>query len=108
MLAARAAGDDLATAIEAVTDWATFAANIDAAEALTRAESFDVLDEADQCYPSIRRYAPVLLEVIEFQGIAASGPVLEALVILRRLYTGEIRKVPVDAPVSFVRERWER
>lgn len=108
VLAARAAGDDLATAIEAVTDWATFAANIDAAEALTRAESFDVLDEADQCYPSIRRYAPVLLEVIEFQGIAASGPVLEALVILRRLYTGEIRKVPVDAPVSFVRERWER
>ena len=34
------------TAIEAVTDWETLAANVDEAEALTRPESFDALDEA--------------------------------------------------------------
>lgn len=108
VLAARATGQDLAGAIEAVTDWETLAVQLGEAEALARPESFDSLDEADQCYPAIRRYAPVLLEVIEFRATAASEPVLAALAILRRLYAGEIRKVPSGAPVSFVRERWEQ
>lgn len=107
VLAARAAGQDLAGAIEAVTDWETLAAQLDEAETLTRPETFDILDEADQYYPGIRRYAAVMLEIIDFRSTPASEPVLAALTILRRLYAAEIRKVPVGAPVSFVRERWE-
>jgi TnpA family transposase len=107
VLAARKAGKDLADAIEEVIGWDAFEANVAEAEALTRPESFDGLDQAEHHYASIRRYAPALLNVIEFGGTPACEPLLQALGILRRLYAGTIRKVPPDAPTGFVRERWQ-
>jgi len=47
-----------------------------------------------------------MLEVLTFTGTTAMKPLLSALEILRRLSADEIRKIPADAPTSFVRERW--
>lgn len=107
VVAAHKAGRDLSQTIETVIGWDAYEANLDEAEALARPASFDSLDHAEQHYQSIRSYAADLLEVIEFRGIPACAPLLEALEVLRRLYAGTIRKVPLDAPTSFVRERWQ-
>jgi len=108
LIAAREKKTDAFAAIETVLSWEEFLARVSEAEALAQPEEFDYLDHIEAHYIQIHRYAPTLLRTFTFAGIPAMKPLLSALDVLRRLHTDEIRKIPPDAPDSFVKPRWKR
>ena len=106
LVTARDEKSDPFAAIEAVVSWDTFVQSVAQAEQLAKRESFDYLEHIEPHYRTIHRYAPQMLQGFVFDGGGSVKPLLSALEILRRLSADEIRKVPEDAPRSFVKERW--
>jgi hypothetical protein len=58
-------------------------------------------------YPQIRRYAPSLLEQFDFQAAPGGEDVLDAIELLREMNATGKRKLPDDAPTSFIGGQWE-
>lgn len=106
LIAARQKKLDPFAAIESVISWQAFEASVTEAEGLSRPPDFDALDNVEEHYRPIRRYAPQMLQTLEFQGTAPTKSLLMGLEILRRLYADEFRKIPPSAPTDFVKERW--
>jgi TnpA family transposase len=107
LLEARRNGSDPFRAIEAVMPWEEFTQNVTEAEKLAQPEHFDYLHRIGDGYSQIRRYAPAFLEVLHLKAAPAATDVLTAVETLRSLNADNTRKVPADAPTSFVRKRWE-
>jgi TnpA family transposase len=91
-------------AMEAVLPWETFVTSVQEARTLVRPADFDYLDLLDDHYSHIRKYAPELLETFTFHAAPSSQSVAEALTLVRDLGR---KKVPENAPVDFVKPRWE-
>jgi len=91
-------------ALEAVLPWETFVTSVQEASTLARPTDFDYLDLLDDHYSHIRKYAPELLETFTFHAAPSSQPVAEALTLVRDLGR---KKVPENAPLDFVKPRWE-
>ena len=99
---------DAFSAMESVMSWEDFVKSVDEAEKLARPGEFDSLALVlDRC-PQIRRYASQFLDAFEFRALPASEDLLKAIRLIRELNTSRTRKVPEDAPRTFVRKRWER
>lgn len=107
LIEAREQKSDAFAAIESVVSWESLAASIAQAEQLAQRESFNPLEHIDPHYRAIHRYAPLMLEVFEFQGHSSMKSLLAALPVLRRLGADEIRKVPSDAPTQFIKGSWK-
>jgi len=107
LVAAREQGRDPFAAIEAVVSWEVFSASVSEAEQLARNEDFDALSLITDHYPQLRRYAPILLETFEFRPVPAARDLVDAVEVLRGINRDGMRKVPPDAPVSFIRKKWE-
>jgi hypothetical protein len=60
-----------------------------------------------ESYDQVRRYAPALLETFDFRAAPAVAPLMAAIDTLRVMNRSNARKVPDDAPTSFVRKRWQ-
>ena len=65
------------------------------------------LDEICSYHSYLRRYLPTFFE-LPFQAEPGSHNLLEALTIVRRLDQGELRKLPLSAPVDFVPPTWRK
>jgi len=57
--------------------------------------------------PTLRRYTPHFLAVLEFEAAPAARAVLAAIDTIRRMNESGSRVVPPDAPTAFVRARWK-
>jgi len=108
LLEARQSGTDPFAAIETVVSWKDFAASITEAQKLAQPEDFDFLYRIGEGYATLRRYAPDLLNVLGLHAAPAAKPVLDAIELLREMNAGNIRILPGDAPLDFIRERWAR
>jgi TnpA family transposase len=108
LLEAKQSGGDPFAAIEAVLSWDAFAASISEAQKLAQPEDFDFLYRIGESYATLRRYAPELLDVLKLHAAPAAKPVLDAIDLLRAINLGNTRKVPADAPVGFIRKRWDK
>ncbi len=106
LIAARETGEDPYGALESVLPWDRYVKSVEQAEDLSGPEDFDYLDLIGSRYGWMRRYAPTLLEAFEFKAATASMPLLRGIELLRELNEAGRRKVPDDAPVSFVKPRW--
>ncbi|MGC5888004.1 Tn3 family transposase, partial [Ralstonia pseudosolanacearum] len=95
-------------AIEAVVPWAEFTASVKEAQELARDAEFDAMALLVDHYTQLRRYAPKLLDTFEFRGAPARQNLLDALATLREMNRTEVRKVPADAPTTFLGPRWKR
>ena len=91
-------------AVEAVLPWETFVSSVQEASTLARPADFDYLDLLDDHNSHIRKYAPELLETFTFHAAPSSQSVAEALTLVRDLGR---KKVPENAPIDFVKPRWE-
>jgi TnpA family transposase len=69
-------------------------------------EEDPLLGAADR-YMTLRRFAPELLEALEFKAARTGDPMLTALRLLRDLNKSGRRGVPEDAPMPF-RKEWKR
>ncbi len=106
VIAARADADDPYQAIQSVLPWEAFVRTVAEAEHLARPADFDYLDHLDAFYGQVRRYAPALLDALEFRGAPPSQPLLRALRVLKDMNAADARRVPRSAPTAFVKPRW--
>ena len=107
LLEAKQAGADPFAAIESVISWDAFTQSVTEAEKLSQPEDFDYLHRIGDSYSQVRRYAPALLDVLRLKAAPAARDILKAVEMLKALNTDNTRKVPIDAPTSFVKKRWE-
>ena len=107
LLEAKLTGEDPFSAIESIISWEEFSQSIAEAQRLTQSESFDYIQLIGDSYSQIRRYAPALLEILQFKTTPALKEILDAVEILKGLNADNIRKVPSDALTGFIRKRWE-
>ena len=108
LLEAKQNGRDPFAAIEAIVSWEELAASIMEAQKRVQPEDFDFLYRIGERYATLRRYAPELLNVLGLHAAPAAKPVRNAVELLREMSVGSVRKLPDDAPVEFIRERWAK
>ncbi len=107
LLEAKQTGGDPFAAIETILPWEVFSESVAEAEKLAQPEDFDYLPLVGDSFHQIRRYTPALLEALSMKAAPAAGDVIGALEVLKDMNKRQVRKVPDDAPTSFVRKRWE-
>ena len=108
LLEAKQNGRDPFAAIEAVLSWNAFAESVTEAQKLAQPEDFDFLHRIGESYATLRRYAPEFLDVLKLRAAPAAKDVLDAIEVLRTMNADNARKVPADAPTSFISKRWEK
>ena len=107
LVEAKQQGTDPFAAIEAIIPWAAFSASVSEAEVLAQ-PTFDYLRLLGDSYGTVRRYAPRMLDVLELKAAPTAQDILDGVNVLRRMNRENLRKVPADAPTSFVKDRWEK
>ena len=105
LLDAKQSGSDPFAAIEAVIPWTTFSESIVEAEKLAQPEDFDYLALVGDRFNQLRRYSPSLLEALKMEAAPAARDLLAGVEVLKDMNRRQARKVPDDAPTSFVRRR---
>jgi TnpA family transposase len=107
LLAAKQSGADPFAAIESVVPWEQFTESIAEAERLALPAEFDYLPLANEGYTQLHRCAPAVLEALDLTAAPAAKCILDGVRMLKDMHQRQARKVPDDAPVGFVRRRWE-
>ncbi len=106
LIDARASEQDPFAAIEALMPWEEFTQSVADAQKLAKDASFDQRALVGNYYGQLRRYAPALLEALEFHGAPVTKPLLAAIDLLKTVNTSGARRLPGDAPTGFVRPGW--
>jgi len=106
LLAAKESGAEPYAAIEKVISWAALEESVTEAEHLAGPANFDHLAFAIDGYSQLHRYAPALLDALDFRAAPAARDVHAGIELVRDLYARQARKVPDTAPTSFIRKRW--
>lgn len=107
LLDAKQSGDDPFTAIEAVIPWDMLNQSITEAEQLAQPENFDFLSLIGDDFNQLRRYTPMLLTALPMKAAPVALDLLAGVNVIKEMNARQARKVPDDAPISFVRKRWE-
>jgi TnpA family transposase len=105
LLEAKQSGGDPFAAIEAIIPWDVFSESITEAETLARPEDFDFLALVGDGFTQL--YTPTLLQALTMKAAPAASELLSGVEVLKGMNERQARKVPDDAPTSFVRKRWE-
>ena len=100
-------GTDPFVAIEAIISWDEFSASVTEAQVLAQ-PTFDFLRLLGNTYATVHRYSPRLLETLELKAAPTAQDIIDGVNVLRRMNRENLRKVPADAPTSFVKDRWEK
>lgn len=108
LLEAKQKGSDPFAAIEAILPWEAFAATVTEAQKLAQPEEFDFLHRLGEQYATVRRYSPELLEALELHAAPAAKDLMAAIGLLRTMNAENARKVPDQAPMGFIRQRWKK
>lgn len=108
LLEARKSGGDPFAAIESIIPWEAFTASVIEAQKLAQPDDFDFLHRIGESYATLRRYAPEFLAVLTLRAAPAAKDVLDAIEMLRRMNADNSRKVPANAPIGFIKKRWEK
>jgi hypothetical protein len=58
-------------------------------------------------FNQLRRYTPILLDVLTMKAAPTARELLVGVEVLKSMNERQVRKVPDDAPTSFVRKRWK-
>lgn len=58
-------------------------------------------------FTQLRRYTPTLLEALTMKAAPTARELLAGVEVLKGINERQARKVPDDAPTSFVRKPWE-
>ncbi|MGL4713919.1 MAG: Tn3 family transposase, partial [Shewanella sp.] len=106
LIEAKQNGSDPFAAIEAVMPWDSFTASVTEAQTLARPADFDFLHHIGESYATLRRYAPEFLSALKLRAAPAAKSVLDAIDVLRAMNAENTRKVPANAPTSFIKNRW--
>ncbi|HET6519748.1 MAG TPA: DUF4158 domain-containing protein, partial [Geminicoccaceae bacterium] len=107
-LAAAQEGDrDAFEAVDEAVGWPRLLRVRGEVEALADLAEEDPLIRAAGRWATLRRFAPALIEALQFRAARDNDPMLAALGLLRELNRTGKRDVPPDAPMPF-RKDWRR
>lgn len=104
---AKESGNDPFAAIEAIIPWDVFTESVTEAQTLAQPENFDFLSLIGDGFSQMRRYTPIFLDALKMKAAPTARDLLAAIDVLKEMNVQHSRKVPDDAPTSFVRKRWE-
>ncbi|MGD2092023.1 MAG: Tn3 family transposase [Candidatus Aminicenantes bacterium] len=107
LLEAKQSGGDPFAAIEAIIPWEMFSDSVNEAEKLAQPKEFDYLPLIGKGFNKLRRYTPSLLNILKMKAAPVAQDLMEAIEVLKEMNDHRLRKVPENAPTSFVRKRWE-
>jgi len=108
LVKAKETGSDPFAAIESVISWDDFTASVNEAQKLAQPNDFDFLHKIGEQYNTLRRYAPAFLDILILRAAPAAKDVVDAIDTLRAMNIQNTRKLPVDAPIKFIKKRWEK
>ncbi len=106
LISAKENGEDPYDVLEEIMGWERFIKSVAEAEGLAMPANFDYLDFLEAGHAHVRRYAPALLEAFDFKAAPSAKPLIEAVEVLKEMNDKNKRKIPEDAPISFVKPRW--
>jgi TnpA family transposase len=107
LAAAHEAENDAFEAVDTAVGWAKLQqAHPEVAELANLADA-DPLVRAVDRWKTLRKFAPLLLEALEFRAARPGDPMLTALKLLVDLYHSGKQSIPPDAPMPF-RKEWRR
>ena len=104
---AQGADRDAFAVVDETVGWAQLLRARSEIASLAALTEEDPLVRAADRYATIRKFAPALLEVLEFKAARGNDPILAAITLLRNLNQSGKREVPPDAPLPF-RKEWRR
>ena len=109
LIKAKKEGIDPFTILETVMPWEKIVEAVEEAKKLTRPANYDFLDLLDNRYNQLRKYTPALLKHIEFSSTNTSmKSLIDALNVIKDMNDTGKRKVPDNAPIEFVSNRWNK
>ena len=108
LLDAKLNGGNPFSAIESILTWEAFTVSVTEAQKLTQPPEFDFINRIGDSYATLRRYAPQMLNVLKLHAAPPAMGVLDAIEVLRTMNADNARKVPMDAPIQFVKPRWAK
>ncbi|MDF3624087.1 Tn3 family transposase [Acetobacteraceae bacterium LMG 32668] len=100
-------GRDPMETLDATVGWATLLKARSEVGAIARTADLDPLTAAAERYITLRKFAPDLLETLEFQAGRGGAKTLAAITLLRNLNRAGKRDLPGDAPMPF-RKEWQK
>lgn len=106
LLQAKQDGTDPYKAIEDVISWDSFSQSVNEAEKLSQPENFDFLYLIGNSYSQLRRYTPIMLDILDINAAPVAEELKKAINVIKEMNNSKSRKVPEDAPISFIRKRW--
>ncbi len=107
LAAAQEANSDAFEAVDDAVGWAKLLrARGEVAELANLADEDPLVRAADR-WKTLRKFAPALIEALEFRAARAGDPMLAALKLLVDLNQPGKREIPPDAPMPF-RKEWRR
>jgi TnpA family transposase len=108
LAAAQGSGQDAFEAVDEAVGWPKLLRVRGEVEALADLAGVDPLVHAADRWKTLRKFAPALIEALEFRAARGAGdPILAALRLLADLNRTGRREVPPDAPMPF-RKEWRR
>lgn len=93
--------------VDATVGWATLLRARHEVEALAETVGVDPLTVAADRYATLRKFAPTLIEALEFKAGRGSARTLAGINMLRELNRSGKRDVPPDAPMPFKKD-WRK
>ena len=97
---------DVWNAVDKAFSWTELQARFKEAEELASPCKLNPLRFTENQYPQMRRYTPELLEHFDFQAAKGGQEVLDAITLIRDMNHAGKRKLPDDAPMSFITAPW--
>ena len=95
------------TVIEEIMTWDEFTQTVQATQELAKPNNFDSLYLITKYYSWIKRYVTEFINVLDFRASSNTTNIINALNNIKIMHEQGLRKVPDDAPVDFIRKRWE-
>lgn len=108
LIKARDEGIDPFVMLETIMPWEKFVESVEEAKKLSRPLDYDYLDLLESRFNYLRKYTPTLLSALEFRSTKSAEPLMRALDTIREMNDTGKRKVPEDAPLDFVSNRWQK
>jgi len=107
MAAAHEGDADAFDAVDEAVDWPKLLRVREEVQELANLAGEDPLVQAADRWKTLRKFAPALIEALEFRAARAGDPMLAVLKLLAGLNESGKREVPADAPMPFHKE-WRK
>lgn len=109
LIKAKKEGLDPFITLETVIPWNKIVESVEEAKKLVRPVNYDYLDLLDSRYNQLRKYTPALVKHLEFSSTnTALEPLIDAIKVINTMNETGKRRVPDDAPIDFVSNRWNK